>query len=74
MLADPEPLCSALMASEERAQDSSLLGSLSALGGNLVCMKMLAYAGAILVPMMSESIFSTFAAGRSGLGYSLAIS
>ena len=35
MLGDPEPLCSALMASEERAQDSSLAGSLSALGGNL---------------------------------------
>ena len=27
-----------------------------------------------LAPKMSESIFGTFAAGRSGLGYSLAIS
>ena len=41
LLGDPEPLslglCSALVASEERAQGSSLVGSLSALGGNLVC-------------------------------------
>ena len=41
LLGDPEPLslglCSALVTSEERAQSSSLVGSLSALGGNLVC-------------------------------------